>query len=193
MRVRREIKFLLMIGEVKINMGCGWRDFGKNWIHIDGGDYSHLHYKSITDLNFKDDTVDLIYSSHVIAYFDRSEIVEVLKEWRRVLKPGGTLRLATPDFGVMTHLYHKGKISLSDMVGPLYGKMDMGNKSIYHKTTYDEYSIKQILENSSFSQIIRYNWRETEHSDFDDHSQAYIPHMDKENGTLISLNVECIK
>jgi hypothetical protein len=28
---------------------------------------------------------------------------------------------------------------------------------------------------------------------FDDHSQAYIPHMDKENGTLISLNIETIK
>ena len=193
MKVRKEIKFLLMMSEVKINMGCGWRDFGKDWIHIDGGDYSHLDYKSITDLVFEDGTVDLIYSSHVIAYFDRVEIVEVLKEWRRVLKPGGTLRLATPDFEVMTHLYHKGKISLSEMVGPLYGKMDMGDKSIYHKTTYDESTIKQILENSGFSQIIRYNWRETEHSDFDDHSQAYIPHMDKENGTLVSLNVECIK
>ena len=38
-----------------------------------------------------------------------------------------------------------------------------------------------------------YDWEQTEHSKFDDHSQAYIPHMDKENGTLISLNVECIK
>ena len=36
-------------------------------------------------------------------------------------------------------------------------------------------------------------WRETEHSQFDDHSQAYVPHMDKENGVLISLNVECNK
>ena len=41
--------------------------------------------------------------------------------------------------------------------------------------------------------VIEYDWRETEHSEFDDHSQAYIPHMDKDNGTLISLNVECIK
>ena len=36
-------------------------------------------------------------------------------------------------------------------------------------------------------------WEETEHAQFDDHSQAYLPHMDKENGTLMSLNVECIK
>ena len=32
-----------------------------------------------------------------------------------------------------------------------------------------------------------YDWRDTEHS------QAYIPHMDKENGIFVSLNVECEK
>lgn len=37
------------------------------------------------------------------------------------------------------------------------------------------------------------NWRETEHSDVDDFSQAYLPHMDKENGILMSLNIEAIK
>ncbi|HAI38830.1 MAG TPA: methyltransferase, partial [Maribacter sp.] len=39
----------------------------------------------------------------------------------------------------------------------------------------------------------KYDWRQTEHAKFDDHSQAYIPHMDKENGTLISLNIEAVK
>jgi len=23
---------------IKINIGCGWRNFGKEWIHIDGED-----------------------------------------------------------------------------------------------------------------------------------------------------------
>ena len=30
---------------IKINMGCGWRKFGEDWIHIDGGDYDHLDSK----------------------------------------------------------------------------------------------------------------------------------------------------
>ena len=41
--------------------------------------------------------------------------------------------------------------------------------------------------------VKKYDWKETDHSEFDDHSQAYIQHMDKENGILISLNVECVK
>jgi hypothetical protein len=38
--------------------------------------------------------------------------------------------------------------------------------------------------------IHRYDWRNTVHKDYDDYSQAYIPHMDKERGILMSLNVE---
>ena len=67
---------------------------------------------------------------------------------------------------------------------------------IYHKTTYDfaELASKFIrVAPLDFCNINFYDWRETEHAQFDDHSQAYIPHMDKENGVLVSLNVECLK
>ncbi|GHV06377.1 hypothetical protein AGMMS50229_11080 [Campylobacterota bacterium] len=49
------------------------------------------------------------------------------------------------------------------------------------------------MTEAGFTNIRRYDWRETEHSGIDDYSQAYIPHMDRENGTLVSLNVECEK
>ncbi len=71
--------------------------------------------------------------------------------------------------------------------------MEMGNKTIYHKTTYDYSSLKKILLEVGMRNISKYNWKQTSHSMFDDHSQAYFPHMDKENGTLMSLNMECIK
>ena len=50
-----------------------------------------------------------------------------------------------------------------------------------------------LLEENGFKNIKLYDWRETEHSQFDDHSQAYFPHLDKENGLLVSLNIECQK
>ena len=83
----------------KINMGCGWRNFGSSWIHIDSGDYDHLNYKSITNLQqFEDNSIDLIYASHVIEYFDRAQVLPLLKEWKRVLKPSGIFRIAVPNF-----------------------------------------------------------------------------------------------
>ena len=53
-----------------------------------------------------------------------------------------------------------------------------------------ERPLKEVLELNGFSNIKKYDWRKTEHASFDDHSQAYLPHMDKENGTLRSLNIE---
>lgn len=179
---------------IKINMGCGWRDFGRDWVHIDGGDYPHLDYTSITDLSdFKDNSVDLIYASHVIEYFDRTEVVDLLNEWKRVLKIGGILRLAVPNFEALCKLYLGSKIELDNCLGPLYGQMPMDKITIYHKTTYDLKSLEKVLISCGFVGCKLYDWRETEHSQFDDHSQAFIPHMDKENGVLISLNVECTK
>ena len=179
----------------KLHLGCGKRDFGKDWINIDGGDFPHLHQSddTITNLhNFLDNSVDLIYASQVIEYFNREEIKGVLKEWYRVLKPGGVLRLAVPDFVKLKWVWEMTD-SIEYILGPLYGKMEMGDTTIYHKTCYDFRSLSKVLTNNGFKNPELWDWRETEHSQFDDHSQAYYPHMDKENGLLISLNVECIK
>ncbi len=182
----------IYIGVMKINMGCGWRNFGKEWIHIDAGNYSHLDHNNIFKLPYEDESVDLIYASHLIEYVDKDYIEPLLLEWKRALKPSAKLRLAVPDFAKIAELYVNGH-SLQYFIGPLYGRMKMGGDVIYHKTVYDFDRIKDLLESCGFSNVSRYDWRSTEHASFDDHSQAYLPHMDKENGTLISLNVECNK
>ena len=183
-----------MSDKIKINMGCGQRNFGSDWIHIDGNQFPHINSHDIWLEEYPNDIVDLIYTSHMIAYFDREEVVPLLERWKEVIKPGGTLRIATPDFQQMVSLY-KGynRYDLDNFIGPFYGKWQMGGDYIYHKTIYDFDSLKKLLVSVGFKNVSRYDWRETSHSEFDDHSQAYIPHMDKENGTLISLNVECVK
>lgn len=180
---------------IKLNLGCGWRNFGKEWTHIDGGDYDHLDYNDVTKLKFKDNSVDLIYASHVLEYFDREEGILVLKEWYRVLKSGGVLRIAVPDFETMTNLYYFNEINLNDILGPMFGKMKMGDKNIYHKTVYDFKSLSNLLSKIGFNKSYEYNWKDYKvHRDNDDHSQAYLnPKGDKDNGVLISLNVETTK
>ena len=59
---------------------------------------------------------------------------------------------------------------------------------IYTLKTMEEY-----LFNAGFKSIKSYDWRDTIHKEFDDYSQAYIPHMNKKNGLLMSLNVEARK
>lgn len=176
---------------MKLHLGCGKRDFGDSWHHIDNIDYPHVDSNDVTKLPYDNDSCDVIYASHLLEYFDRQEAVEVLKEWRRVLRLGGVLRLAVPNFEVLSKLYSKGVVTLDQVVGPLYGKWN--DPPIYHKTTYDFYSLEKVLNDCGFKSVRKYDWRKTEHSEHDDHSQAYIPHMDKDNGVLISLNVEATK
>lgn len=187
---------------VKLHLGCGRRNFGEHWVHIDGTKdnendekkyFQHIKYNDVTKLPFEDNSVDIIYNSHLIAYFDRSEILDILTEWRRVLRPNGILRIATPDFDAMLKLYIDKQYHLASFLGPLYGKMKMGDSNIYHKTVYDFKSLLGVLMMCKFRDVKKYDHKKTEHSHIDDHSAAYLPHQNFETGTLISLNVECIK
>ena len=59
-------------------------------------DMTNLNFKGdARDLPFKDETLDYIYSSHTLEDFEDKE--SLLKEWLRVLKPGGYLLLLLPD------------------------------------------------------------------------------------------------
>jgi predicted SAM-dependent methyltransferase len=91
---------------LKLNVGAGNRalpDFAnldrKNkdeayplaqWIPMEGGGgYRH---------NFADESVDEVRASHILEHFSHTKTVDVVREWVRVLKVGGILKIAVPDF-----------------------------------------------------------------------------------------------
>ena len=176
---------------IKLHLGCGKR-YIPGFIHIDLADYPHIDYKSdVSDLSmFEDNSIDLIYTSHVLEHFKRYEIERVLTEWHRVLKPHGILRLAVPDFEAIVRVYEKYK-DIGLVMGLLYGGQDYEHN--FHHLVFDFKYLEILLKNVGFESIRRYDWRKTIHKDYDDFSQAYIPHMDKEHGILMSLNVEAVK
>ena len=186
-----------MKDDIKLHLGC-WHRFIPGFIHIDLCDMKHIDYKSgIDDLSmFADNSVSLIYASHNFEYFNREEAIKVLKEWGRVLIPSGILRVAVPDFDCLIEVYHKSQ-KIENILGPLYGKMETQTQNetltLYHKTVYNFDSLKEMLTDNGFTNVKKYKWQDTIHKSYDDHSQSYYPHMDKNNGILISLNVESTK
>jgi len=176
---------------MKLHLGCGRRHI-PGFVHIDAVDYPHVdHVATIDNLSFiQDSSVDLIYNCHVLEHFKRRDVERVLREWHRVLKPGGVLRISVPDFAKLCEVYQRyGKLDL--VIGALFGRQDY----LYniHYNVFDFASLSDLLHRSGFTNVQYYDWRQTEHAGMDDFSQAYIPHMDKDKGTLISLNVECDK
>lgn len=182
---------------VQLHLGCGERHI-PGFIHVDLNDFKHVDYRSGIDRlpMFADGAADLIYCSHAFEYFDRLQAPGVLAEWHRVLKPGGVLRVAVPDFEALVSVFGKSG-DLDRVLGPLYGRMEIqapdGRRVLYHRTVYDFASLEKLCLQAGFRSVRRYDWRQTVHRDHDDHSQAYFPHMDKEHGELISLNVEALK
>jgi predicted SAM-dependent methyltransferase len=179
---------------LKLHLGCGTR-YIPGFIHVDILDAPHIDYRSSVDnlCDFKDDSVDLIYASHVLEHFGRYEVEAVLKGWYRVLAPGGVLRIAVPDFAAVVALYEQE--GLRDGQSGLVGLVCGGQRNQYdfHKIIFDEAFLGYMLKKVGFGEIRRWNWRDTEHASVDDFSQAYLPHQDREHGRLMSLNVEAVK
>ena len=173
----------------QIHLGCGKvRLPGFINIDIQPGPAVDL-VGDIRNLDFEDSSIDLVYSCAVIEHVGRREWVDLLKEWRRVLKPGGLLRLSTNDFEACIARYNEKK-NLEELLGILIG----GQKDDYdwHGMIFDFKTLERGLIEAGFENIRRYDWRETElgRLGIDDYSMAYLPHMDKENGRLMMLNVE---
>jgi len=176
----------------RLHLGAG-KIFIPGFVHVDLADFPHIAFKEdISDLSmFDDNEIDYIYCCHALQYFDREEAKIALREWYRVLKKGGILRVTVPNFETIIRVYQKYKdIEHRGILGPIYGKIKLGDGYIFHKTMYDFNSLKKLLEKVGFTNIHQYDWRQTEHADIDDFSSAYIPHLDKEHGILVSLNVE---
>lgn len=177
--------------DLKLHLGCGKR-YIPGFVHIDAIEYPHIdHVSTIDNLSFlPDDSVDLIYNCHVLEHFRRRDVGRVLQEWRRVLRVGGTLRLSVPDFAKLCDVYQcSGDLNL--VIGPIFGRQDY----LYniHYNVFDERSLTALLLECGYTNVRPYDWRCTEHADVDDFSQAYVPHLDREHGTLISLNLEATK
>ena len=178
-------------GRVLVHLGCGER-YIPGFVHVDIRPLPHVDIVAPIDRleAFQDGSVDLIYNCHVLEHVRRGEELRVLSEWYRVLKVGGVLRTSVPDFEAIVFWYQKTS-SLEDLVGLLYGRQNYQYN--FHFQAFDFARLQRLLEAVGFKDVRRYDWRETPHRNYVDFSQAYLPHMDKEHGVLMSLNVEATK
>jgi SAM-dependent methyltransferase len=54
---------------------------------------------------FEDNVFDVVYHSHVLEHIDRTQAKGFLEECRRVLKPGGAIRVVVPDLETLARRY----------------------------------------------------------------------------------------
>lgn len=102
-----------------LNVGCG-RQFHPDWINVDlepcaAEVQAHDVRQGIP---FADNSLDVVYHSHILEHLDPADGQQLIRECHRVLKPGGILRIAVPDLEKIAALYlEKHRAAWSESAG----------------------------------------------------------------------------
>jgi predicted SAM-dependent methyltransferase len=176
-------------GRVYIHLGCGGIA-SPEFINVDICPAPHVHYvREVSDLSvFPDDYADLIYACHLLEHMNPRDLPKVLWEWRRVLKPGGVLRLSVPDFDNLVDMYEACGRDVEGIGGPLMGEWGPYKS---HAMVFNFQYLRNALVGVGFTDIRRWDPACVENHDFEDWASKPI----QLNGSSfhISLNVEGVK
>lgn len=173
-----------------MHLGCGNIDHIK-FINIDGYPHPHVHYVQTIDRlpQFKDGSVDLIYASHCLEHFCYTQTGDVLKEWQRVLRKGGVLRLSIPDFDKLVEIYRIHNQDPDVILPQLMGGQD--NTYNFHYTALNIVNLSRLLRSAGFARIELWHPGSDDLTTLDDFST----YKKEVAGQLyeVSLNIEAIK
>ena len=92
-------------GKINLDIGCGDKR-EKNFIGIDRRDCGQdILWDVRYGIPFPNESVDMIWTSHVMEHFNNQESMDVLREMYRVLKVGGIMAHTTPHASDPTSCY----------------------------------------------------------------------------------------
>lgn len=183
---------------LSINLGSGGT--GKpGWINIEIRKHrdSSLCLDIRVPLPFSDCSATRVLAEHVIEHLDfASDALNLAREVRRVLEPGGTFRVVVPDCERFLHAYVSGSADewaalgwdLGDMPDDIYTPMHIIDHTFHqegeHLFGYDFDTLRFLLEKAGFSKVERRHFRESHDSDLAIDQDVHRPY---------SLYVEAVK
>lgn len=148
----------------RLNLGCGDKIL-PGYINVDVAQSTRDKAPDVLcDLHkltpFEDDSVDKILSVHVVEHFWRWEIVDVLKEWTRVLKPGAVMILECPNLlSACQEVLQNQDIATGP--GPegqrtmwvLYGDPSWRDPLMMHRWGYSPRSLAQVMQEAGLVNV----------------------------------------
>jgi predicted SAM-dependent methyltransferase len=189
--------------ELLINLGAG--KYGKpGWVNVDWVRHSGINciYDCRRGLPFGDESARAIFCEHFLEHLDYTEHVpRFLSECRRVLRPGGVLRVIVPDAERYLRAYCDAGWESLAQLRPLDAdrsdryfhcryrtKIELINQVFRqghaHKYAYDYETLEFLLRRYGFSQVQRCEFGQSQLSEFA---------IDQPRRASESLYVEAVK
>lgn len=139
--------------EIKLNIGAGNYEM-PGYTTID-----HESGKEAYPLDYPDESVQDIRASHVLEHFPEREVIKVVEEWVRVLKPGGRLQIAVPDFDYVVR--ERAKMlgdngDAAEPMDPLLGSYILGSQRTdddLHRSIFYYSKLYMLLDASGLESI----------------------------------------
>ncbi|MDH3402346.1 MAG: methyltransferase domain-containing protein [Acidobacteriota bacterium] len=182
--------YLASAGTRKLQIGCGPRIL-PGWLNADYHPKTRdvLHLDATRRLPFADGVFDYVFSEHMIEHVAFAQGRKMIEECFRVLAPGGTVRISTPDLAFLIDLYrpdevparrrsplqeeflrhflateieHRGRNAPEDYDTFLINKFV---RAWGHEFLYDEKTLRYVLEASGFGEVTRCAVSESAHGD----------------------------
>lgn len=135
-----------------------------------------IHADVTKGLKYPDHSASYVYTSHMIEHVSRWRALELLRECHRVLRPGGVIRILTPDLERWIQEYTEGDTGdagtradalmtklwiYSELPGTLIQRYIRRNMSgAIHQWLYDYDSLSRLLEQAGFTDVRRWAFRE---------------------------------
>lgn len=144
----------------RLHVGCGKNRFA-DWINADITPTADVIVFLEKRLPFGGETLDRIYSEHVLEHVPYETGVFFLKEAHRTLRSGGCIRIAVPDLEDLVAGYHNGDWKRFDWVNwPEHAfietraqMINIGFRWWGHKHLYDREELERALSEAGFRDI----------------------------------------
>lgn len=179
-------------GKVLLNVGCG-RFPKKDFINLDYRWFPKIDIcwnivKKKYPLPY--DSLEGIFSEHCLEHIPFESCADNIKEYFKLLKTGGTLRIAVPDGEIYADKYQQRKsdpsVKLPYSDGEETGMISINRifRSHGHQFIYDYETMKLLLERAGFRNISKRSYLEG-------NDKRLL--IDRPDRALESLYVEAVK
>ena len=156
---------------LKLNLGSGKKELD-GYINIDAIKHSDTTIVAdILNLDYSDNSVDEIYSEHVVEHLDKNELDLFFSEASRMLKLGGKLQIIAPSMRSVILAYVNKEININYLDNFLFALHE--HKYDFHKQGIYKEKFEKLCNKYNFK-IINISYRSTTVSNYEIFMEAFL-------------------